>query len=235
MSFAGASFAETAFASQASIHANVAVSGLPLTSVTGTASITAIANPNVSVTGLPFSITSGGSGVSAGGNAEITLSGLPLNLDLGEESIVVDSPNVNVTGQGLTLTQGTATALSSTNPQPAGLPIQTTLNNSGVTVVAVQNVNISVTGQALTSTLNNSGISVIVDANPVLSPLTLVSVDLGTPTVQLNGDVEVTGFGLSVSLSDATAIYAWTEVDDSVTTTWTEVDDSATMTWRDAA
>ena len=222
MSFAGASFAETAFASQASIHANVAVSGLPLTSVTGTASITAIANPNVSVTGLPFSITSGGSGVSAGGNAEITLSGLPLNLDLGEESIVVDSPNINVTGQGLTLTQGTATALSSTNPQPAGLPIQTTLNNSGVTVVAVQNVNISVTGQPITTTLNNSGVVVNTNANVLLTPLTLISTGLGAPSIQLNGDVDVTGFGLSVSLADSTAVYAWTEVDDSATMTWNQ-------------
>jgi len=235
MSFAGASFAETAFASQASIHANVAVSGLPLTSVTGTASVTAIANPNVSVTGLPFSVTLGGSGVSAGGNAEVTLAGLPLNLEVGDESIVVDSPTINVTGQGLTITQGTATALSSTNPQPAGLPIQTTLNNSGVTVVAVQNVNISVTGQAITSTLNNSGVVVNTNANVLLTPLTLISTELGTPAVQLNGDVEVTGFGMSIPLSDATAIYAWTEVDDSVTTTWTEVDDSVTMTWRDAA
>ncbi len=233
MSFAGASFAETAFASQATIDANVAVSGLPLTAVVGTASVTAIANPNVSVTGVSTSVTIGGSGVSAGGNAEVTLAGLTLTSTLGEETIVVDSPNVSVTGQGLTITQGTATALSSTNPQPVGEDLQTALGTP--TVVAVQNVNISVTGQALTSTLNNSGISVVVDANPVLSPLTLVSVDLGTPTVQLNGDVEVTGFGLSVSLSDATAIYAWTEVDDSVTTTWTEVDDSATMTWRDAA
>ena len=40
---------------------------------------------------------------------------------------------------------------------------------------------------------------------------------------------------MSLSLSDATAVYGWIEVDDSVTTTWTEVDDSATMTWRDAA
>jgi hypothetical protein len=62
-----------------------------------------------------------------------------------------------------------------------------------------------------------------------------MSMDLGNISVQLNGDVAVTGFGMSVSLSDATAVYAWTEVDDSVTTTWTDVDDSATMTWRDAA
>ena len=31
------------------------------------------------------------------------------------------------------------------------------------------------------------------------------------------------------------AIYAYQEVDDSVTTTWTEVDDSVTMDWKDAA
>ena len=54
-------------------------------------------------------------------------------------------------------------------------------------------------------------------------------------SVQLNGDVNVTGFGMTMALSNATAVYAWTEVDDSVTTTWTDVDDSATMTWLDAA
>ena len=233
MTFAASSFAEAAFSSQGISDVEIAVTGVSLNAALGTASVVAIANPNVNVTGVSASVTLGGSGVSAGGNAEVTLAGLTLTSTLGEETIVVDSPNVSVTGHGLTITQGTATALSSTNPQPVGEDLQTALGTP--TVVAVQNVNISVTGQALTSTLNNSGISVIVDANPVLSPLTLVSVDLGTPTVQLNGDVEVTGFGLSVSLSDATAIYAWTEVDDSVTTTWTEVDDSATMTWRDAA
>ena len=103
MSFAGASFAETAFASQASIHANVAVTGVTLTSALGTESVTAIQNPNVSVTGVSASVTIGGSGVSAGGNAEITLAGLDLTSALGEESIVVDSPNVNVTGAVLLL------------------------------------------------------------------------------------------------------------------------------------
>jgi len=62
-----------------------------------------------------------------------------------------------------------------------------------------------------------------------------MSMDLGDISVQLNGDVNVTGFGMTMALSNATAVYAWTEVDDSVTTTWTDVDDSATMTWLDAA
>ena len=104
-----------------------------------------------------------------------------------------------------------------------------------ITVEGVQNINVTLTGFGLSTTLNNSGIGVVVNANPVLTPLTLVSVDLGTPSVQLNGDVSVTGFGLNLALSNASAVYAWTEVDDSVTTTWTDVDDSATMTWLDAA
>ena len=91
MSFAGASFAETAFASQATIDANVAVSGLPLTAVVGTASVTAIANPNVSVTGVSTSVTIGGSGVSAGGNAEVTLAGLTLTSRLGCQVVLTDN------------------------------------------------------------------------------------------------------------------------------------------------
>ena len=234
MSFAGASFAETPFASQGSLDVAIAVTGFGLTSTVGSVSVTAIANPNVSVTGVTASVTIGGSGVSAGGNAEISVVGQSIGLTLGEEAIVVDSPSISISGFGLTVTQGTATALSSTNPQPVGEDLQTALGTPSV--VAVQNVNISVTGQAVATTLNNSGIVVNTSANPVLSPLTLISTDLGNVTLQMNADVVIsTGLSMTVSLSDATAVYAWTEVDDSVTTTWTEVDDSATMTWRDAA
>ena len=145
----------------------------------------------------------------------------------------VDSPNVSVTGHGLTITQGTATALSSTNPQPVGEDLQTALGTP--TVVAVQNVNISVTGQALTSTLNNSGVVVNTNANVLLTPLTLISTELGNVTLQMNGDVNVTGLSMNIVSSTSSAVYTWTEVDDSETSTWTEVDDSATMTWHEAA
>ena len=52
MSFAGASFAETPFASQGSLDVNIAVTGFGLTSTVGSVSVTAIANPNVSITGV---------------------------------------------------------------------------------------------------------------------------------------------------------------------------------------
>lgn len=234
MSFAGASFAETPFASQGSLDVNIAVTGFGLTSTVGSVSVVAIANPNVSVTGVTASVTIGGSGVSAGGNAEISVVGQALGITLGEEAIVVDSPNINITGFGLTVTQGTATALSSTNPQPVGEDLQTALGTPSV--LAVQNVNISVTGQAITSTLNNSGIGIIVSADVVVSPLTLISADLGAVTLEMNADVVIsTGLPMTLSLSDTTAIYAWRPVDDSVTTIWTPVDDSATMTWKKVA
>ena len=234
MSFAGASFAETPFASQGSLDVNIAVTGFGLTSTVGTVSVVAIANPNVSVTGVTASVTIGGSGVEAGGNAEISVVGQGLNITLGEEAIVVDSPNINITGFGLVCTTGTATALSSTNPQPVGQYVQSTVGTPSV--VAIQNVNISVTGQAVTATLNNSGIGIIVSADVVVSPLTLISMDLGAVTLEMNADVVIsTGIPMTLGLSDTTAIYAWRPVDDSVTTIWTPVDDSATMTWKKVA
>jgi len=234
MSFAGASFAETPFASQGSLDVAIAVTGFGLTSTVGTVSVVAIANPNVSVTGVTASVTIGGSGVSAGGDAEISVVGQAIGITLGEEAIVVDSPSIALTGFGLTTTLGTATALSSTNPQPVGEDLQTALGTPSVE--AIQNVNISVTGQAVTTTLNNSGIGIIVSADAVVSPLTLISMDLGNVSLQMNADVVIsTGLPMTLSLSDTTAVYAWRPVDDSVTTTWTEVDDSATMTWKKVA
>ena len=233
MTFAASSFAEAAFSSQGISDVEIAVTGVSLSSALGTASVVAIANPNVNVTGVSASVTLGGSGVSAGGNAEVTVVGQALSTALGNEAVVVDSPNVVVSGFGLSTTLGNPTYFSSTNPQPAGEEISTALGT--VTVEGVANINITLTGFGLSTTLNNSGITVTSDANPVLTPLTLMSMDLGDISVQLNGDVDVTGFGMTMALSDATAVYAWTEVDDSVTTTWTDVDDSATMTWLDAA
>ena len=234
MSFAGASFAETPFASQGSLDVAIAVTGFGLTSTVGTVSVVAIANPNVSVTGVTASVTIGGSGVSAGGDAEISVVGQAIGITLGEEAIVVDSPSIALTGFGLTTTLGTATALSSTNPQPVGEDLQTALGTPSVE--AIQNVNISVTGQAVTTTLNNSGIEIIVSADAVVSPLTLISMDLGNVSLQMNADVVIsTGLPMTLSLSDTTAVYAWRPVDDSVTTIWTPVDDSATMTWKKVA
>jgi len=234
MSFAGASFAETPFASQGSLDVAIAVTGFGLTSTVGTVSVVAIANPNVSVTGVTASVTIGGSGVSAGGDAEISVVGQAIGITLGEEAIVVDSPSIALTGFGLTTTLGTATALSSTNPQPVGEDLQTALGTPSVE--AIQNVNISVTGQAVATTLNNSGIGIIVSSDVVVSPLTLISMDLGDVSLQMNADVVIpTGLPMTLSLSDTTAVYAWRPVDDSVTTIWTPVDDSATMTWKKVA
>ena len=233
MTFAASSFAEAPFSSQGISDVTIAVTGVSLTAALGTASVVAIANPNVNVTGVSASVTLGGSGVSAGGNAEITVVGQALGLTLGEEAVVVDSPNVVVSGFGLSTTLGNPTYFSSTNPQPAGEEISTALGT--VTVAGVQNINVTLTGFGLSTTLNNSGITVTSDANPILTPLTLMSMDLGDISVQLNGDVNLTGLEMTMALSDATAVYAWTEVDDSVTTTWTDVDDSVTMDWKDAA
>ena len=233
MSFAGASFAETPFASQGSLDVVIAVTGFGLTSTVGSVSVVAIANPNVNVTGVTASATIGGSGVSAGGDAEISVVGQAIGITLGEEAVVVDSPNIILTGFGLTTTLGTATALSSTNPQPVGEEISSTLGT--VTVEGISNINVTLTGFGLSTTLNNSGVVVNTDTNVLLTPLTVISTELGNVTLQMNGDVNVTGFGMSLSLSNATAIYNWREVDDSETSTWTEVDDSATMTWQDAA
>ena len=234
MSFAGASFAETPFASQGSLDVAIAVTGFGLTSTVGSVSVVAIANPNVSVTGVTASVTIGGSGVSAGGDAEISVVGQAIGITLGEEAVVVDSPNIILTGFGLTTTLGTATALSSTNPQPVGEEISSTLGT--VTVEGVSNINVSVTGFGLNTTLNNSGIGITVSADAVISPLTLISTDLGNVSLQMNADVVIsTGLPMTLSLSDTTAIYAWRPVDDSVTTIWTPVDDNATMTWKKVA
>ena len=142
MTFAASSFAEAAFSSQGISDVEIAVTGVSLNSALGTASVVAIANPNVNVTGVTTSITIGGSGVSAGGNAEVTVVGQTLSTALGNEAVVVDSPNVVVSGFGLSTTLGNPTYFSSTNPQPAGEEISTALGT--VTVEGVQNINIRI-------------------------------------------------------------------------------------------
>jgi hypothetical protein len=50
----------------------------------------------------------------------------------------------------------------------------------------------------------------------------LAGISVGTPQINLNADVDLTGLSMTASVSDSEAVYAWTEVDDSATMVWQE-------------
>ena len=65
--------------------------------------------------------------------------------------------------------------------------------------------------------------SVTAAASITVAPNSLLAgISVGTPQVDLNADVDVTGLSMTASVGDNEAVYAWTEVDDSATMVWQE-------------
>tara|TARA_R100001082_G_C4342400_1_gene150743 strand:- start:114 stop:944 length:831 start_codon:yes stop_codon:yes gene_type:complete len=206
-------------------------SGEEITSTVGNVTVEAIANPTVSVSALNELTTNiGVYAVTAGGAVEINAAEEP-DMDLFTGTpVVVANANVSVTGQSIgTLTTGTATVEAITL-----VPVSTNLVETFMEDVTVQATGaVQVTGQSI-GTLT-AGTTTVVASSTALPTGNIISSTLADVTPIQTAKPEPTGLSVSIALADSTAVYAWTEVDDSETSTWTEVDDSATMTWQDAA
>ena len=129
MSFAGASFAETPFASQGALDVRVFATGFGITTTLGTQSVIAVGSPVVIATGFAmtmyantataigqqnptivttgFAITGAISSVTAQGVATVIPGSLIAQLDLGTQTIIDLSANVPLVGINIQVDEGT--------------------------------------------------------------------------------------------------------------------------------
>jgi|TARA_R110002096_G_C14483176_1_gene714016 hypothetical protein len=218
MSFAGASFAESPFASQGATDKVISLTGFGITATLGNQSVVAVGSPVVAVSGFEAVMTFGATGVVSGGNAEITVQSIPFTMTLGTGTVVDASVTITATGFPITMTDASVDVLPQGVAEVTGIPISLYVNQ--VDVLAIQNNTISVTGFPITMT----DASVSVESSATIIPTSIIAqLDLGTGTV-IDLSALVTPTGLEIEVDEGIlAPIGWTIVDDSSTMVWQKV------------
>ena len=218
MSFAGASFAETPFASQGALEVRVFATGFGITTTLGTQSVVAVGSPVVIATGFEMAMAFGATGVAAGGNSEVTVQSIPITATLGIEQVDA-SVTKEVAGFGMTGTIAGVAVIPQGLVQVTGIPI--TMYANTATAIAQQNQTVVTTGLAMTGTIA----SVTAQGVATVIPGSLIAqLDLGTGSViDLSANVPLVGINIEADEGTLAPIG------------WTIVDDSSTMVWQKAA
>jgi len=218
MSFAGASFAETPFASQGALEVRVFATGFGITTTLGTQSVIAVGSPVVTTTGFAMTMAFGSTGVAAGGNSEVTVQSVPITATLATAQVDASITKV-VTGFPITTSMASVEVLPQGVVQVTGLPI--TMYANTATAVGQQNQTIVTTGFGMTgatSSVTAKGIATVIPGSLI------AQLDLGTQTIiDLSANVPLVGINIEADEGTLAPIG------------WTKVDDSSTMVWQKAA
>ena len=218
MSFAGASFAETPFASQGALDVRVFATGFGITTTLGTQAVIAVGSPVVIATGFAMTLSFGATGVGAGGNSEVTVQSVPITVTLGTEQVDA-SVTKAVTGFPITTSMASVAVLPQGLVPVTGFPI--TMYANTATAIGQQNHTIVTTGFAMTGAIA----SVTAQGVATVIPGSLIAqLDLGTQSIiDLSANVPLVGINIEVDEGTMAPIG------------WTTVDDSSTMVWQKAA
>jgi hypothetical protein len=183
MAFGITTFAESPFAATGSQSINVALTGFDLTVQENTPAITGDAN--VSVTGQTLNTTLNNDGINIFvGIREIPV-GIGFNANLGSVT-TVGHANVSLTGQSMTIADGTAIGKADFNIEVTGQSLTSNLGS----VNATANSDAAVTGFDLTSNLDS--VSTTGTGNVSLTGELLTATE-GTLTLDANTFASVTG------------------------------------------
>ena len=218
MSFAGASFAETPFASQGALDVRVFATGFGITTTLGTQSIIAVGSPVVTTTGFAMTMSFGATGVGAGGNSEVTVQSVPIVATLATAQVDASITKA-VTGFPITTSMASVAVLPQGLVPVTGFPI--TMYANTATAIGQQNPTIVTTGFAMTGAISSvtaKGIATVIPGSLI------AQLDLGTGSViDLSANVPLVGINIEVDEGTLAPIG------------WTKVDDSSTMVWQKAA
>jgi hypothetical protein len=202
--------AQSPIAALGGTNASVEVTGIALTTATGSVSITAIQNPTIQLTGIPLSTTLGAIQV----DPDVIVTGEQLTTVIGPYSVQADATTTIVAGseKELETSVGTVTLISAVDAPVTGIPLTSAVGDVETTfTVLVDGIDITTSTGTLTATGDAN-----VDAATAIASVT---VDLNTP-------VDLTGQQLSISVGN-TGTIAWSNVDPGVSNVWVEVDIAA--------
>ena len=228
--------AQSPIASLGGTNASIEVTGIALTTTTGSVSVTTVRNPTIQLSGVTASTTLGAIQV----DPDVIATGQDLTLNIGPYSIQADATGVILQGENeLETAVGTVSLDIAVDAPVTGAPMTSAVGDADATfTVAVSGIDItttpgslSITGDANVSATTNLltisdgeedvsiDVTVSVTGNNLTTAINSITVDLNTP-------VDVTGQELSVSEGN-TGTIAWSNVDPGVSNVWVEVDIAA--------
>jgi len=231
--------AQSPIASLGGTNAFVAVSGLPITSVVGSVSITAIQNPTIQLTTNLLNTQTGAIQV----DPDVIPTGQELSFVIGTFSVQADATTTIVAGpeKELETSVGTTTVTANGTAILTGVNATTAVGQAdGVFTVLVSGNELEsdtgtigpITGTANVSattnllTISDQPVDVSIDVTASVTGLTSLTTAVASVTVDLNTPVDVTSQQMSISVGN-TGTIAWSNVDPGVSNVWVEVDIAA--------
>jgi len=229
--------AQSPIASLGGTNASVEVTGIALTTTTGSVSITAIQNPTIQLTSVTASTTLGAIQV----DPDVIVTGEQLTTVIGPYSVQADATTTIIAGseKELETSVGTVTLISAVDAPVTGTPMTSAVGDvdatftvlvSGIDMTATPG-DLDISGTATVSlstnllTISDSSPTVIIDVTVEPTGINLTTA-LNSTTVALNTPVDLTGFAMTITEGTPGTV-AWSDVDPNVSNTWTEVDIAA--------
>ena len=230
--------AQSPIASLGGTNASVEVTGIALTTATGSVSITAIQNPTIQLTGVTASTTLGTIQV----DPDVIVTGEQLTTVIGPYSVQADATTTIVAGseKELETSTGTLSFVIATEAFPSGQELTTAVGSVAVTsAVAVSGVQANtstgttvLTGDANVDastnllTISDQAVDVSINVSFAVTGLTTLTTAINSVTVDLNTPVDITGQQMTANVGN-TGTIAWSNVDPGVSNVWVEVDIAA--------
>ena len=230
--------AQSPIASLGGTNASIEVTGIALTTATGSVSITAIQNPTIQLTGVTASTTLGNIQV----DPDVIVTGEQLTTVIGPYSVQADATTTIVAGseKELETSVGTVTLISAVDAPVTGINMTSAvgqveatftvlvdgldITTSTGTLAATGNANVNATTNLLT--ISDQAVDVSIDVTASVTGLTTMTTAIASVTVDLDTPVDLTGQQMSISVGN-TGTIAWSNVDPGVSNVWVEVDIAA--------
>jgi len=230
--------AQSPIASLGGTNASVEVTGIALTTATGSVSITAIQNPTIQLTGVTASTTLGNIQV----DPDVIVTGEQLTTVIGPYSVQADATTTIVAGseKELETSVGTVTLISAVDAPVTGVNMTSAVGQvdatftvllSGLdittstgTLSATGDANVNATTNLLT--ISDQAVDISIDVTASVTGLTTMTTAVASVTVDLDTPVDLTGQQMSISVGN-TGTIAWSNVDPGVSNVWVEVDIAA--------
>jgi len=230
--------AQSPIASLGGTNASIEVTGIALTTATGSVSITAIQNPTIQLTGVTASTTLGDIQV----DPDVIVTGEQLTTVIGPYSVQADATTTIVAGseKELETSVGTVTLISAVDAPVTGIDLTSAvgqvdatftvlvdgldITTSTGTLAATGDANVDATTNLLT--ISDQAVDISIDVTASITGLTTMTTAVASVTVDLDTPVDLTGQQMSISVGN-TGTIAWSNVDPGVSNVWVEVDIAA--------
>ena len=231
--------AQSPIASLGGTNASVEVTGIALTTTTGSVSITAIQNPTIQLTGVTASTTLGAIQV----DPDVIVTGEQLTTVIGPYSVTADATTTIIAGseKELETSVGDVSFDIAVDAAVTGINMTSAVGQADATFTVLVSGNelesdtgtigpitgtANVTAATNLLTISDEAVDVSIDVTASITGLATLTTSLNSVVTQADTPVALTGQQLAISEGNPGTI-AWSNVDPGVSNVWVEVDIAA--------